>query len=104
MGCAVDKEWYKIDVTPPSLYFGSDKETIQSVIVSTGGEWYVHMVSPFIDVNPHSGSGNSTLLVRMAEKNEDSEIRYGFIVLQSVDEPEYTATIQIKQDPDEKKQ
>ena len=86
-------EDHRVKVYPDHLYFDNDGETTQAVQIYTEGKWYVQKVSPFVSITPISGYNYATMTVRMAEENEQDVSRRGVIVVQSVDEPQYSDSV-----------
>ena len=97
MGCPAEygpaPEDHRVRVYPDHLYFDNDGETTQAVQIYTEGKWYVQKVSPFVSITPISGYNYVTMTVRMAEENEQDVFRQGVIVVQSVDEPQYSDSV-----------
>lgn len=104
MGCPVAygpaPEDYRVTVVPGHLSFGNSDNVVKSVQIHTEGQWYINKVTPFMLVTPTSGSGYSTISVRMSERNSGNEGRKGIIVIQSVDDPYYTDTVHVYQNND----
>lgn len=94
-GCRPDD--HRVTVSPELLYFSNSDSKAMPVQIHTEGEWFVSEVSPFISVSPNRGSNYSTMYVKMAEKNDSSLSRQGRIVIQSIDDPQYTATVHVLQ-------
>lgn len=97
-GCYTREEDYHVTVTPNGLYFDEYySEQVMGVEIETDGEWFIGEVSPFIDVYPWRGYGNSILAVKMAERNDENSEREGYIVVQSFEEPENSDTVHVFQ-------
>lgn len=86
-------EDHRMKVYPDHLYFDNDGESTQAVQIQTEGKWYVQKVTPFVSATPISGYNYATMTVRMAEENEQDVSRRGGIVVQSVDELQYSDSV-----------
>lgn len=100
MGCPAeygpDPGDHRIKVNPDRLYFYDNENVTQVVYIQTDGNWYVNKVSPFISVTPISGN-YSTMTVEIAEKILENTNRQGLIIIQSVEEPQYSDTVIVYQ-------
>ena len=87
---------YKVMVTPDHLQFENNDTTAKEVEVVSNRPWQIKETASFVTVTPNSGYGEPTVMTVQAEPNDGND-REGIIVVQLVEESNYTDTIYVLQ-------